>query len=377
MRLIAVDLEPTPYKYDLWNFFCNFVDLQHLIIFSQAKNWSFDSGHNYLELPPARFNYLKSKGGSLFRSLIAALQTLLTISNNKESFIFVCGYSNFATFLTILYCGITKRKFVVFADVFNNQKPSGSFGNFKKFVRYRLRTYIFKHSRAILVCGKKGIESALVAGCTHNKVIEFPYVVDIKRMQNEYPNDLPTSCVDDIKTKKIILFFSGRMIERKGLKTLLQAMSLLNVNLDWRLWIEGDGIEIEQYKLLSFQLGIADKCIFLGFCQYKLHSYLLINSNIVIIPSIEDNWGIVVDEALQLGKVVISTDKTGSAIDRISHGVNGLIFSAGDHAALAKNLENVINNAELRVELQKNASKNTKKITPADNVKILIDLMNE
>ena len=52
----------------------------------------------------------------------------------------------------------------------------------------------------------------------------------------------------------------------------------------------------------------------LGFNQYKTHSWLIRNSDIVIVPSHEDNWGIVVDEGLKLNKLVISTYSTGSRL---------------------------------------------------------------
>ena len=65
---------------------------------------------------------------------------------------------------------------------------------------------------------------------------------------------------------------------------------------------------------------------FLGFSQYRRHSYLLSISDIVVIPSFQDNWGIVVDEALQLNKVVLASSFVGSAEDLIVHGENGFLF---------------------------------------------------
>ena len=90
-----------------------------------------------------------------------------------------------------------------------------------------------------------------------------------------------------------------------------------------------------RYEALARELVIAERCRFLGFCQMSLHSWLMRNARIVVVPSLEDRWGIVVDEAMQLGKIVVSTNKTGSAIDRIVNGRSGVVVAAGDADALA------------------------------------------
>ena len=56
------------------------------------------------------------------------------------------------------------------------------------------------------------------------------------------------------------------------------------------------------------------------------------------------DWGIVVDEGIQLGKVVISTYQTGSAFDRINNWENGFVYDAGDTVNLSSILSEVIMN---------------------------------
>ena len=80
----------------------------------------------------------------------------------------------------------------------------------------------------------------------------------------------------------------------------------------------------------------------LGFNQYKTHSWLIRNSDIVIVPSHEDNWGIVVDEGLKLNKLVISTYSTGSAVTLIKDNVNGFLYESNNTNELTSLIEKCI-----------------------------------
>ena len=162
------------------------------------------------------------------------------------------------------------------------------------------------------------------------------------------------------------------MIARKGLLTLLQAVAKLTCALNWVLWIEGSGPEMEAIRRHVQALGLTDKCRLLGFCQYDLHSWLVRSADIVVVPSLEDSWGIVVDEGLQLGKAVISTHATGSAVDRIVDGKNGFIVPPGDVTALTVRLDQLLEDPALRASLGRQAISSVKNIRPSDNVDTLL-----
>jgi glycosyltransferase involved in cell wall biosynthesis len=267
-------------------------------------------------------------------------------------------------------------RFVVHADQFNLGMPPGCFSSAKFVVREIIRKLIFSRALAILVCGRKGVDSALEAGCKAEKVIDFPYVIDISRMLSEKPTDLPLDCKSDVDSKKLIIMFSGRMIPRKGLETLIRTLpKLKKVDRDWILWIEGDGPELAQYENLAEELGVVDRCRFLGFCQFDSHGWLMSSCHIVVVPSLEDTWGIIVDEGLQLGKLVIASNAVGSGYDRIQSGINGYIFPTGNIDRLGDLLEEIIQNIDLRTAISEAAVVSSKIIRPQDNAEKLINLL--
>ncbi len=373
-RLLVVDLEPTPYKTDLWNTFADSHAVDVQVVYTERKNWAPDGGHNYQKWPAYRHTHTVLEGQGLRGKLKAAWHTFCRVWREPLDLVCIAGYVHLATVAAIVAAVLRGRRFVVHADEFNIQRPTGRIGLVKWGVREGLRSLIFSRGDGVLVCGRRGIESAILAGCPRHKIVDFPYVIDVARMKRDEPQDVPATCLQDVGQGLLVVFFSGRMIPRKGLPTLLEAMLRLRQDPSWVLWIEGDGPEQEAYRQLTEAHGLSNRCRFLGFCQFDLHSWLIRHADIVVVPSLEDSWGIVVDEGLQFGKAVISSDATGSGYDRIQDGHNGLLFAAGDVAALHVLLGKMIGDADARRVLGFSAQAGPKNLGPADNLRALLQL---
>jgi glycosyltransferase involved in cell wall biosynthesis len=72
-----------------------------------------------------------------------------------------------------------------------------------------------------------------------------------------------------------------------------------------------------------------------GFKPWEELAAVYASAQLLCVPSRHDGWGLVVAEGLAAGLPVISTDRTGAAIDLVRPGTNGWILRAGDGAALA------------------------------------------
>lgn len=376
-RILVIDLEPTPYKTDLWNIFSDSKEIELSVLYTERKNWSPDGGHNYLKWPTSRHENIIFEGKGIYGALQSAWLVAKKIFGNKSDLIYIAGYVHFPTVVALVCSIILDKNFVMHADEFNNSRPQGEFSGFKWFFRELLRKWIFKYGRAVLVCGRRGMETALLAGCNEKKILDFPYVIDVERMRAESPEALPQGCISDLNDGAIVIFFSGRMIPRKGLPTLLEALSGMSVSKKWILWIEGDGPELNRYNSVAQEYGVQDRCRFLGFCQYDVHSWLVRSADIVVIPSLLDTWGIVVDEGLQLGKAVVSSDATGSGYDRIQNGHNGFIFPAEDVVSLSNILASLIEDENQRAIIGGAAMSGSGNICPNDNRETLLKLMKD
>ncbi len=372
MQIFVVELEPTHYKTDLWNAFADSGKVEVTVVYTERRNWSPDAGHDYQRFPVDRYASVVLDGKGLRGAALSALRVLGMFRKVSPELTYIAGYVHLQTVVAILYATLSGKRFVVHADVFNNGMPEGRLRRLKWVVREALRRVVFARAEAVLVCGRLGFDTARAAGCPAHKIRDFPYSVSLARILADQPVTVPPLCMEDLRAGRTVVFFSGRMIPRKGLSTLLEAMDGLAAEANWMLWIEGAGPELQTYIALAESRGLSDRCRFLGFCQYDLHSWLMRSADIVVVPSFEDSWGIVVDEGLQLGKAVVSSDATGSGNDRIEHGVNGFVFPAGDAAALLQTIAALLGDPGLRARVGGAAEASGRNVRPEDNVATLM-----
>lgn len=140
------------------------------------------------------------------------------------------------------------------------------------------------------------------------------------------------------------LVFIGRLVRRKGLDVLLEALSRIG-NRQWQLIVIGEGPERERLDQLSREYGMGGQVFFLGYLEQEKYDYLSV-SDAFVLPSHHEGLGIALMEAMSLGLPVISTDSGGQR-DLITDGQNGLLVRPGDPQALAHAIEKLMGDSAL------------------------------
>lgn len=78
------------------------------------------------------------------------------------------------------------------------------------------------------------------------------------------------------------------------------------------------------------------------------HEYA--SADVFVLPSVEDGWGLVTNEAMNAGLPVVVTENCGSA-EIVEDGVNGFVVPARDADALAARLALLLSDADLRARM--------------------------
>lgn len=145
--------------------------------------------------------------------------------------------------------------------------------------------------------------------------------------------------------------YAGRLVEEKGLESLMAAMAQLRG--DFRLVLIGSGPLKEKLETQAAQLGIAARVEFVGpVSSLKIPAYFSALDGLVLPSLTRPNWkeqyGRVLQEAMACGVPVV-----GSSSGEIPHVIAdaGLIFPEGDVDALAKCLQKLLNDPVLRQQL--------------------------
>lgn len=109
----------------------------------------------------------------------------------------------------------------------------------------------------------------------------------------------------EVKKNRIVLV--TRMFERKGVQYFLRAIA--NFKTDWEILIAGDGPYLPKLKEEARIHNAPVK--FLGFIQGRQLADLYQSARIFVFPSIQENFPMVLLEAMNAGCAVITTDAPG------------------------------------------------------------------
>jgi len=188
----------------------------------------------------------------------------------------------------------------------------------------------------IIVPSRVSYESFKNQGIDMGKVFVNPFpLITWKVLANHLP-------------KKNLLFV-GNVSLRKGFPSLIQAFNLLNmpgVKLHVAGVYSGSFIRYLKKKSLSF-----DNIIFHGPVATDKLKNLYNQCDVLVLPSLEDGWGMVVNEAIAYGCIPVVSNGSGAS-DQIKNGVNGFVFESGNVSQLAHYIIKAMGNTELRESMR-------------------------
>jgi glycosyltransferase involved in cell wall biosynthesis len=130
------------------------------------------------------------------------------------------------------------------------------------------------------------------------------------------------------------IVFAGLLSLRKGAKTLLEALALV-AGENWRVDFYGGELAEVQADLAAYR-GKAP-LHFHGAVSQRALGEAMRAGSVLVLPSLEEGFGLVVPQALNCGLPVIVSDRVGGK-DFIRHRENGSIFPTSDAGALAAEL---------------------------------------
>jgi glycosyltransferase involved in cell wall biosynthesis len=148
------------------------------------------------------------------------------------------------------------------------------------------------------------------------------------------------------------LLYIGRVVEQKGIRTAIDALPLLPPEAKLRIVGEGDPPYRHQLERRAAELGVSDRVAFEApKAREELFDVYRDEDAVVFPVEWTEPWGLVPLEAMALGRPVVATGRGGSG-DYLEHGVNSLLFEAGNAASLAGALTSLAEDVALRARLR-------------------------
>ena len=165
----------------------------------------------------------------------------------------------------------------------------------------------------------------------------------------------------DIAENDNLVLCVSRMDPRKGQEYLIKALAEVvkkhpdttcafigNGSLSKKLMGRND--RLENLKALASELGVGEKVKFLGKVSQEdlLAGYC--ECDMVVLPSVNEGFGLVLSEAMCFGKPLIGSN-IGGIPEQIVDGVNGYMFKPTDHEELAQFIISLIEHPDVRKQM--------------------------
>jgi glycogen(starch) synthase len=238
---------------------------------------------------------------------------------------------------------------------------------------HRTETRMAKRADGVIVCSHymRG-HVADVFGIDEQRVDVIPNGID--------PEDLVA--VDDLaalrarfaKPDERLVLLVGRLVYEKGFQVALDALPAVIERLgNVRFLVAGSGTHEQELKRQAADLGLTGHGTFMGWIgDDVLHSLYRI-ADLCVVPSIYEPFGIVALEAMASGVPCIVAD-TGGLREVVPNHDVGLRFRSKDPRSLARMVERVLTDGDLRDRLVTEASEHVLRFDWADVAKQTLEV---
>jgi len=286
---------------------------------------------------------------------------LKEIIDYKPTILITAGYSDPSIIFSVIFNKIRGGKNIITSDTTINDRTRIWY---KELVKKTILNF-FDFGFCI---GTKQIEYLLSLGLSNNKIIKAGwYAIDYK--------DVPKLNKLINNFKKLNFIYVGRISPEKNLKMLIDSfyeVKKFENSKDWGLIIVGDGPQREKLFKLVNSLGLKNDVFFVGGRSWKEVVDFYTISDVFILPSISEPWGLVVNEAMICGLPVIVSKRCGSYWDLVKEGVNGFGFDPFNQKELQEIMLKFINK-DVDIKKMGEESKNIiKDYTPENAAKRML-----
>lgn len=224
----------------------------------------------------------------------------------------------------------------------------------KSFLRKLYLTRVYKNIDFAISVGKNNHDYYKWLGLKDKQILFAPHAIDTCRFLSKSDLGLNTKYSKlnlGIPENHTVFVYCGSFEPRKNLPLIIEAKRRLK-DKNCTLLIVGNGAQINYLKSLASD----DKNIhFLDFVNQSELPYLYRLSDVLILFSSIETWGLVINEAMTCDCAIIASDKVGASIDLVQN--NGFIVPDKNVDILSEKLKFIVDNPAELSEFKKESKR--------------------
>lgn len=315
MKVLYLTNLPTPYRVEFFNELGSMCDLTVLYERKTAKNRQA----SWLQNVSVSYKEVFLKGISIGDENSLCFDVINWLSNNSYDIIVIGGYSTLTGMFAISYLNFKKKPFVLNSD--------GGFVKLDNKLKYIVKKHFISSAQFYLSTSNTTDKYLINYGASSKNIYRYPFT-SLKK-ENIRTKSLSVYEKRFLRTElnidyDFLIVSVGQFIHRKGFDVLIKASKELSENTG--VYIIG-GEPTEEYLNLIEKFSI-DNVHFVNFLSKEVLEKYLLSADVFVLPTREDIWGLVINEAMSYGLPVITTDKCVAGLELIKSDFNGYIVDS-------------------------------------------------
>lgn len=173
------------------------------------------------------------------------------------------------------------------------------------------------------------------------------------------------------------ILFVGRFVKIKNIAALIEACGRLRAQgLTFTLTLAGYGPEEKNLKKLVRDLNLKDVTEILYMDIDSIHT-VYSKADVFVLPSLQEPWGFVVNEAIASGLPCIVSSHVGASTELVHHNKNGYIFDPLSTSELSNFLVHLLKNQKLRIKFGETSYELSQSLTVEQASKKYIEVLTK
>jgi glycosyltransferase involved in cell wall biosynthesis len=279
----------------------------------------------------------------------------------------------YATFWIAVAAAKARGTPVFFGTDSHELAPRNASG-WKTAVKRRLWPRLFRLADVVIVPSSGSVQFMRSLGIPEERIALTPYVVDNERWKQAaaQADRMAVRVRWGIPADAPVVVFSAKLQPWKRPLDALRAFVRAGVEGSYLLFV-GEGPLRGEIEREIEELGGNGRVKLLGFVNQSALPEVYRASDVLVLPSQYEPFGVVVNEAMLCGCVPVVADRVGARFDLIEEGQTGFVYPAGDIGKLAELLRDLLGEPERLARMSAAAGEKIAAWSPELNVDRMVE----
>lgn len=328
MKILWLTNVPSPYRVDFFNELGKKCELTVLF----EKRTSDERDKSWQDYKFLAFTGVFLSGKSINTDTAFCPSVVRYVKNRSYDHIVVTNVSSPTGMLAIQYMKLHRIQYWIEGD--------GGFAKSGRGIKEQIKQHYISGAKGYFSTSKAHDDYYITYGAESKRIYRYPF-------SSVHEGDIlasPVSTEEKAQLKADLgmtagqtVIGVGQMIARKGFDVLIRAAALIK---DAEFYIIG-GVPTKDYLKMKEELS-ANNVHFLGFMKSQELKQYYQAADLFVLPTREDIWGLVINEAMANGLPVITTDRCVAGLELVQNGENGYIVPVEDVMATVESIRRVL-----------------------------------